>query len=240
VTNSRTSNAASSNAAPSNAALTADFIRFMLDSGVLKLGSFKTKSGRLSPYFLDAGRYGRGAQLARLGAFYADRLLDALGDGFDVLFGPAYKGIPLVVATAMALSERGRDVGFCFNRKEAKLHGEGGVLVGHTLRDGDRVVIVEDVTTAGTSIRETVPILRAAAKVDLRALIVSVDRQERGQSEQSALAEVGAEFGLTTFSIVNIDQIVDYLRNNAVNGQQLITPELDAAIADYRRAYGVR
>jgi orotate phosphoribosyltransferase len=212
----------------------------MLDSGVLKLGSFKTKSGRMSPYFLDAGRYGRGSQLARLGRFYADRLLETLGDGFDVLFGPAYKGIPLVVATSMAFAERGRDVGFCFNRKEAKDHGEGGVLVGQPLRDGDRVVIVEDVTTAGTSIRETVPILRAAAKIELRALIVSVDRQERGQSEQSALGEVGAEFGMKTLSIVNIDQIVEYLRHNDVNGQRLITPELDAAIAEYRRTYGAR
>lgn len=222
----------------SNQALTGDFIRFMLESGVLSLGSFKTKSGRMSPYFLDAGRYGRGSQLRRLGAFYADRLLATLGDGFDVLFGPAYKGIPLVVATAMALSERGRDVGFCFNRKEAKDHGEGGVLVGQHLRDGDRVVIVEDVTTAGTSIRETVPILRAAAKVELRALIVSVDRQERGQSERSALAEVSAEFGLEALSIVNIDQIVDYLRHNDVDGQRLITPELEAAIREYRGKYG--
>lgn len=226
------------NSETSKPALTGEFIRFMLDSGVLKLGSFKTKSGRMSPYFLDAGRYGRGAQLARLGGFYADRLLETLGDGFDVLFGPAYKGIPLAVATAMALSERGRDVGFCFNRKEAKDHGEGGVLVGQPLRDGDRVVIVEDVTTAGTSIRETVPLLRAAAKIDLRALIVSVDRQERGQTEQSALAEVGASFGMKTLSIVNIDQIVDYLRNNDVGGQRLITPELDAAIREYRRTYG--
>jgi orotate phosphoribosyltransferase len=216
----------------------ADFIHFMLDCGVLKLGSFKTKSGRQTPYFLDAGRYGRGPQLARLGAFYADRLLQALGDGFDVLFGPAYKGIPLVVATAMALSERGRDVGFCFNRKEAKDHGEGGVLVGHALSDGDRVVIVEDVTTAGTSVRETVPILRAAANVELKALIVSVDRQERGQGDRSALVEVGAEFGLTTLSIVNIDQIVAYLRDNDVNGRKLITPELDVAIREYRRTYG--
>ena len=139
----------------------------MLECGVLKLGSFKAKSGRQTPYFLDAGRYGTGAQLKRLGGFYADRLLATLGDGFDVLFGPAYKGIPLVVATATALAERGRDVGFCFNRKEAKDHGEGGVLVGHKLQNGERVVIVEDVTTAGTSIRETVPILRAAAQVEL-------------------------------------------------------------------------
>jgi orotate phosphoribosyltransferase len=218
--------------------LTSDFIRFMLDSGVLQLGSFKAKSGRQTPYFLDAGRYGRGAQLARLGGFYADRLLAALGDRFDVLFGPAYKGIPLVVATSMALAARGRDVGFCFNRKEAKDHGEGGVLVGHRLRDGDRVVIVEDVTTAGTSIREVVPILKRAANVELTALIVSVDRQERGQTERSALAEVGAEFGFTTLSIADIDGIITYLRNNPVDGRFLITPELDSAIRDYRAKYG--
>jgi orotate phosphoribosyltransferase len=218
--------------------LTTEFIRFMLDADVLKLGSFKAKSGRQTPYFLDAGRYGRGAQLARLGAFYADRLLATLGNRFDVLFGPAYKGIPLVVATSMALAERGHDVGFCFNRKEAKDHGEGGVLVGKRLSDGDRVVIVEDVTTAGTSIRETVPLLRAAAKVELTGLIVAVDRQERGQTERSALAELGAEYGFATLSIVTIDQLVLYLRHNDVNGRRLITPELDAAIQSYRQAYG--
>lgn len=218
--------------------LTEDFIVFMLGCGVLKLGSFKAKSGRQTPYFLDAGRYGRGSQLARLGAFYAERLLTELGDRFDVLFGPAYKGIPLVVATSVALAERGKDVGFCFNRKEAKDHGEGGVLVGHRLKDGDRVVIVEDVTTAGTSIRETVPLLRAAARVELSALIVSVDRRERGLTEKSALVELGDEFGMKTLSIVNIDQVVDYLRHNEVDGQRLITPELDASIREYRRAYG--
>jgi orotate phosphoribosyltransferase len=218
--------------------LTTEFIRFMLDADVLKFGSFKAKSGRQTPYFLDAGRYGRGAQLARLGAFYADRLLEVLGDRFDVLFGPAYKGIPLVVATSMALAERGRDVGFCFNRKEAKDHGEGGVLVGQRLKDGDRVVIVEDVTTAGTSIRETVPLLRAAAKVELTGLIVAVDRQERGQTERSALAELSAEYGFAAFSIVTIDQVVSHLRQNDVNGRRLITPELDAAIQSYRQAYG--
>jgi orotate phosphoribosyltransferase len=222
----------------STESLTTDFIRFMLDCGVVSFGSFKAKSGRLTPYFLDAGRYGRGPQLARLGGFYAERLQGALGDGFDVLFGPAYKGIPLVVATAMALAERGRDVGFCFNRKEAKDHGEGGELVGHRLRDGDRVVIVEDVTTAGTSIRETVPILKRAAAVQLTALIVSVDRQERGLGERSALSEVGAEFGVSTLSIVNVDQIIAHVRAHDVNGRKLITPELDVAIREYRRTYG--
>ena len=217
----------------------AEFIRFMLDSGVLRFGSFTTKSGRQTPYFLDAGRYGRGSQADRLGEFYAERLLATLGDGFDVLFGPAYKGIPLAVATAMALSRRGKDVGFCFNRKEAKDHGEGGVLVGHPLADGDRVVIVEDVTTAGTSVRETVPLLRAAAKVELVALIVSVDRQERGQGEGSALTELGEEYAMKALSIVSIDEIVEHLRQHDVAGKRLITPELDVAIREYRKKYGV-
>lgn len=215
-----------------------EFIRFMLDSGVLRFGSFTAKSGRQTPYFLDAGRYGRGSQIERLGGFYADRLLAELGDGFDVLFGPAYKGIPLAVATAAALARRGKDVGFCFNRKEAKDHGEGGLLVGHALRDGDRVVIVEDVTTAGTSIRDTVPLLRAAARVELCGLIVSVDRQERGRTERSALRELAEEFGLRAMSIVTIDEIVSQLRADPDLGRTLLTPEIDAAIQAYRKQYG--
>jgi orotate phosphoribosyltransferase len=214
------------------------FIRFMLDTGVLRFGSFTTKSGRQSPYFLDAGRYGRGTEAERLGSFYAEHLLRELGGEFDVLFGPAYKGIPLVVATAIALSRRGKDVGYCFNRKEAKDHGEGGVLVGHKLKDGDRVVIVEDVTTAGTSVRETVPLLQAAAKIQLVALIVSVDRQERGQTERSALAELGDEYAMRALSIVNIEEIVAYLREHEVGGKKLITPELDVAVREYRKKYG--
>lgn len=224
----------SANLSPS----TAEFIRFMLDVGVLRFGNFTAKSGRQTPYFLDAGRYELGSQMDRLGAFYAERLLEQLGDGFDVLFGPAYKGIPLVVATAMQLSRRSRDVSFCFNRKEAKDHGEGGTLVGHRLRDGDRVVIVEDVTTAGTSIRETVPLLTAAAKVEIVALIVSVDRMERGLGESSALTELSREYGFLPIAIANIDEIVDYVRTHDVAGQRLITPELDAAIRSYRSQYG--
>ena len=138
-----------------------EFVEFMVRSQVLTFGDFVTKSGRKTPFFINTGRYKTGSELTRLGRFYAQAIVSQLGTGYDVLFGPAYKGIPLVVTTAMALAERhGHDVGFCFNRKEAKDHGEGGVLIGRPLRDGDRVVIVEDVTTAGTSIRETVPILR--------------------------------------------------------------------------------
>lgn len=222
----------------SNPTTTGDFIEFMLETGVLQFGDFTAKSGRKTPYFMNMGKYGRGAQVERLGQFYAERLLSALGTDFDVLFGPAYKGIPLVVSTAIELSRRGKDVGFCFNRKEAKDHGEGGLLVGQQLKDGDRVVIVEDVTTAGTSIRETVPLLRAAANVRLVALIVAVDRQERGRGELSALRELHAEYGFETLSIVNIDQIVAHLKAQPFRGQRLITPELDAAIRDYRARYG--
>lgn len=220
--------------------IAADFVRFMLDSDVLRFGSFTAKSGRQTPYFLDAGKYGRGSQADRLGGFYAERLLGELGNEFDVLFGPAYKGIPLVVATAVALSRRGKDVGFCFNRKEAKDHGEGGIFVGQRLRDGDRVVIVEDVTTAGTSIRETVPLLRSAARVELVALIVAVDRQERGQTEKSALRELGDEYGMKTMSIVTIDEIIQQVRAEPPGGRALLTPELDRAIGEYRAKYGGR
>lgn len=188
-----------------------DFIDFMMEVGVLTFGDFTTKSGRKTPYFVNAGLYRTGQQLQQLGEFYANAIQANLGEDFDVLFGPAYKGIPLVVTTSMGLNQKGKDVAFCFNRKEAKDHGEGGVLVGHKLQDDDRVLIVEDVTTAGTSIRETVPILRAAAKVQLAGLIVSVDRCERGTGTSSALAEVGEEFGMPTFSIVNVHEIMSHV-----------------------------
>jgi orotate phosphoribosyltransferase len=211
------------------------FVDFMVASGVLTFGDFTTKSGRRTPYFVNTGRYRSGTQLATLGRAYADAIERSFPAGFDCLFGPAYKGIPLAVAVAMAFAERGRDVEFCFNRKEAKDHGEGGVLVGRRLQDGDRVLIVEDVTTAGTSIRETVPILRAAAAVRLAGLVVSVDRQERAteSSSVSALAEVGAEFGMPTAAIVTIDEVVAHL------GTRLTDADRDR-IAAYRAAYGAR
>lgn len=218
-----------------------EFIEFMLECDVLRFGDFTAKSGRKTPYFVNAGRYRTGAQLSRLASFYAQVLHDALGSEFDVLFGPAYKGIPLAAGTAMQLHDKhGHDVAFCFNRKEAKDHGEGGTLVGHTPKDGDRVVIIEDVTTAGTSIRETVPLLRAAGNVTLTALVVAVDRQERGSGEQSALAEVRETFGMRTLSIVTIDEIVSHLRANPVNGKPLIDDALYAKILEYRRAYGAK
>ncbi len=186
-----------------------DFIDFMIESDVLTFGDFTTKSGRKTPYFVQTGKYRTGAQIRRLGEFYADAIEANFGD-FDVLFGPAYKGIPLAVETAGALSARGHDVGFMFNRKEAKDHGEGGVLVGHVPQPGDRVLIIEDVTTAGTSIRETVPVLRAAADVQLAGLIVSVDRMERGTGDKAALAQVGDEFAMPTHAIVTVEEIIEH------------------------------
>jgi len=217
-----------------------EFIEFMVRSEVLTFGDFTTKSGRSTPYFVNTGRYRSGEQVARLGEFYADAIEGALAGAYDVLFGPAYKGIPLAVTTAATLSRRGRDVGFCFNRKEAKDHGEGGVLVGHAPQDGERVLIVEDVTTAGTSIRETVPILRAAAAVELAGLVVSVDRQERGQGERAALAEVGEEFGMPTFAIVTLDEIVEHLAGREVDGCVVLGDADLARIEAYRAEYGAR
>jgi orotate phosphoribosyltransferase len=218
-----------------------ELIDLMLRSGVLKFGDFTTKSGRQTPYFIDAGRYRSGAQIARLGDLYARAIRAQLGHGFDVLFGPAYKGIPLAVATAMALHrDHGHDVGFCFNRKEAKDHGEGGILVGHDLRDGDRVVIVEDVTTAGTSIRETVPLLRARAKIELAGLIVSVDRLERGTSEHGALRDLAERYEMKTFAMLTIDEIIDDLRGRSLDGQMVLDADLETRLAAYRSQYGVR
>lgn len=221
------------------AANTDEFIDFMCESGVLTFGDFVTKSGRPTPYFVNTGRYTTGGQMSALGGYYAAAIEDRFHGEYDVLFGPAYKGIPLAVSIAEALyREHGIDVPFCFNRKEAKGHGEGGVLVGHSLRDGDRVLIVEDVTTAGTSIRETVPILRAAARVRLAGLIVSVDRMEKGREEhRSALEEVGAEFEMPTLGIVNIDQIVERLRPDAGSPHRLQPADL-ARIETYRAQFG--
>ena len=218
-----------------------EFIGFLLETGALTFGDFTTKSGRKTPFFLNTGLYRTGSQLERLGEFYASAIQARLGMNFDVIFGPAYKGIPIVVTTAQALSRHGHDAAFCFDRKEVKDHGEGGVLVGHKPKDGDRVLIVEDVTTAGTSIRETVPKLKAAANVELAGLIVSVDRKEKGTGERAALTELADEFDMTTFSIVNLDQILAYLK--AHQGEENVpelSEELWTRIEDYRAKYGAK
>jgi orotate phosphoribosyltransferase len=218
------------------------FIDLMVRCDVLTFGDFVAKSGRRTPYFVNAGRYRTGGQVAELGRFYAAAIDEAFGDGVDVLFGPAYKGIPLAVTTAMALdAEHGHDVGFCFDRKEAKDHGEGGSLIGHQLVDGDRVVIVEDVTTAGTSIRHTVPVLRAAAEVDIVGLVVGVDRRERGsRDEVSAIDELAEDLGLRTVALATIDDIVAHLADREVDGRRVLSDADLDRIAAYRAEHGVR
>ena len=216
-----------------------EFITFMVQSKVLTFGDFTTKSGRKTPFFINTGNYDSGEEMSRLGSFYAKALHQKLGNDFDCLFGPAYKGIPLATTTAVALSnEYKQAVTFCFNRKEEKDHGEGGSLVGHKLKDGERVVIVEDVTTAGTSIRETVPILKATANVEVTALIVSVDRMEKGTGQRSALSELREEFNLLPIPIVTLDEIVEFLHNRELNGQVVITDEILDRIQAYRATYG--
>ena len=181
------------------------FIEFMVDSQVLKFGEFTLKSGRKSPFFMNAGGYVTGMQLRKLGEFYARAIHDNYGLDFDVLFGPAYKGIPLSVAATMALSALyGKEVRYCSNRKEEKDHGDTGILLGSRLKDGDRVVIIEDVTTSGKSIEETFPILKAQANVEIKGLMVSLNRMERGQGEKSALSEIKEKYGFDANAIVKI------------------------------------
>lgn len=209
----------------------------MVQSNVLTFGDFTTKSGRKTPFFINTGRYRTGTQMNQLAGFYADAIQARCVD-FDFLFGPAYKGIPLAVAISMELSKRGSDVPFCFNRKEVKDHGEGGTLVGHKPEADESVLIVEDVTTAGTSIRETVPVLRATASVKLAGLVVSVDRMERGQGTLNALTELREEFSMETFSIVNICEIAEYLKGRNIDGQVVLTDHLYDQIQAYRQQYG--
>lgn len=189
-----------------------EFIEFMVDSNVLRFGEFTLKSGRKSPFFMNAGAYITGSQLRRLGAYYAQAIHDNYGTDFDVLFGPAYKGIPLAVATTMAFSELyGRDIRYCSNRKEIKDHGDVGILLGSDLNDGDRVVIIEDVTTSGKSIEETFPILKEQANVDVVGLMVSLNRQERGRTQKNALAEIREVYGIETGAIVTMEEVVEHL-----------------------------
>lgn len=217
------------------------FIEFMVDSQVLKFGEFTLKSGRKSPFFMNAGGYVTGTQLRRLGEYYARAIHDHYGLDFDVLFGPAYKGIPLSVAATMAISELyGKDVRYCSNRKEVKDHGDTGILLGSKLKDGDRVVIIEDVTTSGKSIDETYPIIRAQANVEIKGLMVSLNRMERGQSEKSALMEIKEKYGFDANAIVNMEEVVEYLYNKPYKGQVYIDDTIKEAIDVYYQQYGAK
>lgn len=218
-----------------------EFIEFMVESQVLKFGEFTLKSGRKSPFFMNAGAYVTGAQLRRLGEYYARAIHDNYGLDFDVLFGPAYKGIPLSVATAMAISELyGKEIRYCSNRKEVKDHGDTGILLGSKLKDGDRVVIIEDVTTSGKSIEETFPIIKAQADVEVKGLIVSLNRMERGKGEKSALEEVKDLYGFPTAAIVSMKDVVEHLYNRECQGKVVIDDQIKAAIDAYYEQYGAK
>lgn len=217
-----------------------EFIEFMVRSGVLTFGDFTAKSGRKTPYFVNTGNYKTGLQAARLGEFYADCVMAHGLDKADALFGPAYKGIPLVVATAIALSNKyGVDMNYCFNRKEVKDHGEGGSFVGYKLKDGDKVVIIEDVITAGTAISECVPQLKAQADVDIMGLVISVDRMERGKGANSAVQEVKALYGIDTYPIVTSHEIIDAVHNVKIDGKVVMDDAMRARMEAYLKEYGV-
>ncbi len=218
------------------------FIEFMVESNVLKFGDFTLKSGRKSPFFMNAGAYVTGSQLRRLGEYYARAIHEAYGDDFDVVFGPAYKGIPLAVITAIAYSELfGKEIRYCSNRKEVKDHGDTGILLGSALKDGDRVVIVEDVTTSGKSIEETYPIVKAQGNVEVIGLMVSLNRMERGKSEdKTALDEISELYGIKTGAIVTMNEVVDRLYGRECGGKILIDDERKAAIDSYYKEYGVK
>ena len=218
-----------------------EFINFMVDSNVLKFGDFTLKSGRKSPFFMNAGAYVTGTQLRKLGEFYARAIHETFGLEFDILFGPAYKGIPLAVSTCAAISQLyGRDIKYCSNRKEIKDHGDKGILLGSKIKNGDRVLIIEDVTTSGKSIEETYPIIMAQADdVDVVGLMVSLNREEKGlESDMSALDEIHEKYGFGTHAIVTMSDVVEYLYNRPVDGEIILTKDIKKKIDEYYKEYG--
>lgn len=218
-----------------------EFIEFMVESDVLKFGEFTLKSGRKSPFFMNAGAYVTGSQLMRLGEYYARAIHETYGDDFDVLFGPAYKGIPISVVTAVAFHNLyGKEVRYCSDRKEEKDHGaDKGSFLGSKLKDGDRVVMIEDVTTSGKSMEETVPKVRGAADVTIMGLMVSLNRMEKGLGgEKSALEEIREKYGFETNAIVTMEEVVEHLYNRTCQGRVVIDDTIKAAIDDYYKQYG--
>lgn len=220
-----------------------EFIEFMVESDVLKFGDFTLKSGRKSPFFMNAGAYVTGSQLMRLGEYYAKAIHEHYGDDFDVLFGPAYKGIPISVVTAVAYSKLyGKEIRYCSDRKEEKDHGaDKGSFLGSSLKDGDRVVMIEDVTTSGKSMEETVPKVKGAANVEIIGLMVSLNRMEKGLGgEKSALEEIKEKYGFDANAIVTMDEVVEHLYNRPCQGRIVIDDELKAAIDEYYKQYGCK
>lgn len=211
-----------------------EFIEFLEGAGVLKFGDFTAKSGRKIPYFINAGDIKTGYQIAKLGEFYAKAYLEKIGNTQTVLYGPAYKGIPIAVSAACALSKHGLDLPFFFNRKEAKDHGEGGIFVGFKPTEGQEVVIVEDVITAGTAIRESIENMKSLEGIKIKATFVMVDRKEKGKGEKGAMAEIEDEFGFPVYSIVNVYDIIEYLEENPENEENV------TRIKNYLAVYGAK
>ena len=213
-----------------------EFIEFMLSCDVLKFGDFTLKSGRKSPFFMNAGLYVTGRQLSELARYYAKEIHDQFGDDFDVLFGPAYKGIPLTVATSMAYYDLyGKEIRYCSNRKEIKDHGDTGILLGSKLKDGDRVVMIEDVTSSGKSMEETVPIVREQANVEIIGLIVSLNRNEKGKSDKTALKEISELYGFPTAAIVSMPEVIEVMKE-----ENRLDDELLSRIDAYYEQYGAK
>ena len=219
-----------------------EFIEFMVESEVLKFGDFTLKSGRKSPFFMNAGAYVTGSQLSRLGEYYAKAIHDHYGTDFDVLFGPAYKGIPLSVATTIAFSRLyGKEIRYCSNRKEVKDHGDTGILLGSKIKDGDRVVIIEDVTTSGKSIQETFPIIQAQGDVTILGLMVSLNRMEKGlETDKCALDEIQEKYGFPANAIVSMADVVECLYNRPCQGRVIIDDKMKEAIDKYYEQYGAK
>lgn len=216
-----------------------DFIEFLVRADVLKFGDFTLKSGRRCPYFLNFGDVYSGADISELGKYYAQALLENV-KYFDVLFGPAYKGIPISVATSIALAEKfDMDVDYAYNRKEAKDHGEGGNIVGAKINSDSKVVILDDVMTAGTALRESLGLLKAAGAPEIKAVLIAADRMERGQGEKSAVMEVNDEYGINVYSIVDLDEIVDYLSGREINGKVVLDDSKLSKMKEYRLEYGI-
>lgn len=218
-----------------------EFIEFMIECNVLTFGDFITKSGRRTPFFINTGNYITGSQLSKLGEFYAKAIKENFDNDFDILFGPAYKGIPLSVTTAISLSNLYNiEVAYSSNRKEVKDHGDTGILLGAKPKSGNKILIIEDVTTAGTSINETIPLLNSQGNVNVLGLIISVDRMEIGSHNKSALSEIEEKYNIKTCSIVNMQEIIDYLYNRNINGRIIIDEAMKKRIEEYYSIYGVK
>lgn len=218
-----------------------EFIDFMVESDVLKFGDFTLKSGRKSPFFMNAGAYVTGSQLSRLGEYYAKAIYDNYGADFDVLFGPAYKGIPLSVATTIAFHKLyGKEIRYCSNRKEVKDHGDTGILLGSKIKDGDKVVIIEDVTTSGKSIEETFPIVKAQGDVEIIGLMVSLNRMEKGKGDKCALDEIKEIYGMEANAIVTMEEVIQHLYNKPCQGKIVIDDDMKAKIDAYYEEYGAK